>query len=419
LQEVMQELEVVQRKLEVVQRELEVVQGELEELKGDAAIGDLLTRLDKTKKEADAELHKSEAALQQSEAALQELQVVPFYGCFNLGKGKNKAQAIYESATCVVIFAILYTEGAEVEVALKFMHKREHLRAELDARGGGARFDRDFVLAARGYHDAPGFQIAAAEYDRKPPLPGFCLVLERGGRNLAEAVLAEMIAGDLDRLRPIFQQLAACLQHMHRKGYVHCDFKMKNAIRNAANGLWQLIDMDAATAIGLLLGAKFSSAVCPPEMVIMLDGRPVLRAMQNFTAGLLKKEDVLTADPSFDVWSLGTVMFELVVERPLFSGVDSQENLDPREWRCSQSGTSSRWKKDCSWSSTHMPMTCSARCCSPTPRTGCHFKPCSNTHYWTWKSLNPCKQTRLQTLYRRRRWLSWPGLIGCKSNSAT
>ena len=60
------ELQEVQQKLEVVQVELEVVQGELEELKSDAAIGDLLTRLDETKKEADAELHKSEAALQQS-----------------------------------------------------------------------------------------------------------------------------------------------------------------------------------------------------------------------------------------------------------------------------------------------------------------------------------------------------------------
>ena len=39
---------------------------------------------------------------------------------------------------------------------------------------------------------------------------------------------------------------------------------------------------------------------------------------------------VLNADPSFDVWSLGTVMFELVVGRPLFPGVDARENLDAR-----------------------------------------------------------------------------------------
>ena len=82
---------------------------------------------------------------------------------------------------------------------MKFMHKREHLEAELSARfdaaTGEPRFDRAFVLGALGHHADAAFAAAAVARG----LPPICLVLERGGRNLAEQHLAENISGDRDR----------------------------------------------------------------------------------------------------------------------------------------------------------------------------------------------------------------------------
>ena len=51
-------------------------------------------------------------------------------------------------------------------------------------------------------------------------------------------MLSEHISGDLDRLRPLLKQLAACLLHLHQRGFVHGDFKLKNAIRELATNQW-------------------------------------------------------------------------------------------------------------------------------------------------------------------------------------
>jgi hypothetical protein len=61
-------------------------------------------------------------------------------------------------------------------------------------------------------------------------------------------------------------------------------------------------------------------------MVAMVDGRPVLLALQTAS---VDDADVLNADPSFDVWSFGAAMYELVARRPLFA-YDARENLDAR-----------------------------------------------------------------------------------------
>lgn len=93
----------------------------------------------------------------------------------------------------------------------------------------------------------------------------------------------------------------------------------------AATNELQVIDFDAATADGEPVGAKTSSAVCPPEMVAMLNGRPVLLALEN---PAVDRADVLRAHRSFDSWSYGVVGYELLAGQPLIPGVDAQENLD-------------------------------------------------------------------------------------------
>jgi hypothetical protein len=102
---------------------------------------------------------------------------------------------------------------------------------------------------------------------------------------------------------------------------------MKNAIRNPHSNQVQVIDFDAATKTGAPLGAKASTAACPPEMVAVLGGRPVLLALQTASVA---DADVLRAHPSFDAWSYGVVMYELVAEQPLIPGADAQVGAPAR-----------------------------------------------------------------------------------------
>jgi serine/threonine protein kinase len=86
-----------------------------------------------------------------------------------------------------------------------------------------------------------------------------------------------------------------------------------------ADGEWKLIDFDAACKVGVTVNSadfKSSSAYCPPE-VIRVDettGKYVVRPSEG--------ERVYVAHSSFDVWSLGCILYQLCHPKalPLFNG---------------------------------------------------------------------------------------------------
>jgi serine/threonine protein kinase len=271
-----------------------------------------------------------------------------FYRRYKLDRGEPR----YKSTTCKVIFATDYEvatdEGKTVKrVALKFFYKAEHFDAEKNARideNNNSRFDNQYVIGHLDFHDGKKCEVFA-EAAKKRDLPEFCLVLELGDRNLYEAIGAEDLRSDQNQVRSILHNLAESLSHLHEKGFVHGDFKPRNAVRgdseprNAICGdsdptvlgvkseRWKLIDFDAAVPFDEPMGLKFTTAYVPPEMVEIRNGIPVLLARGNER---IKEAEVLKAAASFDVWSFGIVMFRLVTGGlPLsFGDVDDQDNLD-------------------------------------------------------------------------------------------
>eukprot|EP00957_Ditylum_brightwellii_P173672 13223069-Ditylum_brightwellii.AAC.1 len=82
-------------------------------------------------------------------------------------------------------------------------------------------------------------------------------------KNLMVTLLQERV--DLKNACLIQYELAKGLKHMHDNGMLHADFKPLNAV--CMDDLtWRLIDFDATVPIGKPVGAKTSSAYCPPEM---------------------------------------------------------------------------------------------------------------------------------------------------------
>ena len=76
--------------------------------------------------------------------------------------------------------------------------------------------------------------------------------------------------------------------------------------------------MDAAAQAGSPVGEKSSSAYVPPELARIKYAEPPPALPQ-----------LAEADRSFDIWSLGVILFELCTGRTLFS-----QDVSPQASRC-------------------------------------------------------------------------------------
>ena len=151
----------------------------------------------------------------------------------------------------------------------------------------------------------------------------YMLVMPLADRNLFVALKQERWAGkNMEEVRHVFVQLVHCVEHMHEKGVLHADLKTLNIVRTA--GQWKLIDLDAACVIGKEpVGHKSSSAYVPPE-AIYVDEKTDFACVRSVVA-VTKGEanyELLTAHPSFDVWSLGCILYQMCTAdvKPVLQG---------------------------------------------------------------------------------------------------
>ena len=151
----------------------------------------------------------------------------------------------------------------------------------------------------------------------------FLLVMPLADRNLFVALKQERWAGkNMEEVRHVFVQLVHCVEHMHEKGVLHADLKTLNIVRTA--GQWKLIDLDAACEIGKEpVGHKSSSAYVPPEAIYVDEktDSACVRSVVAVTKGEANYE-LLMAHPSFDVWSLACILYQMCTAdvKPLFQG---------------------------------------------------------------------------------------------------
>jgi len=183
----------------------------------------------------------------------------------------------------------------------------------------------------------------------------YLLVMPLADRNLFVALKQERWAGkNMEEVKHVFTQLVHCVDHMHEKGVLHGDLKTLNIVRTA--GQWKLIDLDAACEMGKEpVGHKSSSAYVPPEAIYVDEKTNEAYVRSNAGGGgsgggasgsdgngssatgnagsnnggdgmtsLMKSSSykLLTAHPSFDVWSLGCILYQMCTTdvKPLFQG---------------------------------------------------------------------------------------------------
>ena len=87
------------------------------------------------------------------------------------------------------------------------------------------------------------------------------------------------------------------------------------------DGVFRLIDFDASVSYrdNQYVGAKYSSAYCPPEMLELVDtdtGSTIcVRTYNTDASGVPIQSDLpyslLEAHPSYDMWSLGATLYQV------------------------------------------------------------------------------------------------------------
>ncbi len=189
------------------------------------------------------------------------------------------------------------------EVVLKVVHPA--LASVLDVD----RFLREIKLTARLRHPHILPLLDSGEVGGRP----WYASPEIGGESLRQRLVSE-VSVPLEESFRLIQELAGALDHAHRHDVVHRDVSPENIL--LAEGHAVLTNLGVARALDAAAGSKLTETG-------MLVGSPGYMSPEQ-AAG------TATLDGRCDQYSLGCVLFELLVGEPLFSGPTPQAIIAKR-----------------------------------------------------------------------------------------
>jgi len=236
-------------------------------------------------------------------------------GCYLDRYSINTGPPMHISKTSIVHLA--YDMETECKVALKFMQTKEHLVREITARQFVTESE---AIGIRCWHTPAGItldvqheQQSADKTDDMHPEYPFLLVMEAAGRSLHAACSQERIAGyDPLAVVEIVRSIAHCIHTLHTHGVCHGDIKPRNVLR-CDSGAWVLCDFDVSAKVGERIepGMKRGSSSY---------------ASVELAKGIFFNATAITA-LSFDMWSLGVVLYELCTGQTLFKQDIANDDL--------------------------------------------------------------------------------------------
>jgi len=128
-----------------------------------------------------------------------------------------------------------------------------------------------------------------------------------GGNEMFEQLCCDGPYSEADAARHI-QEAASALAFMHGMGLVHSDMKPENCMlssKDTASAVVKLVDLGCAHSVGVIpdhdhraKGTAATPAYCPPEVLIELRK---------------DNHEHVSINPSFDMWSLGIVIYIMLV----------------------------------------------------------------------------------------------------------
>ncbi|KAK1747210.1 serine/threonine-protein kinase [Skeletonema marinoi] len=258
------------------------------------------------------------------------------------------------------------------EVVIKLMKNKDQWERECNFR---KKYDLDpkFVVTAQPKIPSEdviakavergegGLTTIVTKYLNDITLGKYAFVMDAADRNLFQFFSQEQ--PKIDVVRYILRQVFEAVKHLHEQKLMHGDIKMPNIVHFRIDNRLRLIDLDASASIvppggeeESFAGAKFSSAILPPEMIeriekdqvpgflkywegehgedlvtrmtpkIYMDqgivkSQYVVKSFRTRVDGKPVKEglpyELVHASESIDVWSLGVLAFTLLTGEPL------------------------------------------------------------------------------------------------------
>jgi serine/threonine protein kinase len=299
-------------------------------------------------------------------------------------------------------------------VVLKFMKNKEQFQREVDSRNihtldpkyivgitesysADDNSDFDSALESNKKRYAAAFEANSHFYVKDFSEYRYAIVMPCADRNLDAIYRSERPSAN--EIRAIAKYIADAIDHVHKKGVIHGDVKLLNAVRFGTR--IRLVDFDASSSTigeGSFAGAKFSSGMLPPEMIAELsfdeygqyinyfgkhssdaaswekiepkgvNGADTLFAVRTFRTKQKEKSIVqdnkpistmceepverddlpyilVKATPAIDIWSFGALLYELHACEALFA-VNRDDDLkdgatmkELYEWNDTQKNT--------------------------------------------------------------------------------
>eukprot|EP00984_Skeletonema_dohrnii_P021419 scaffold10694_cov66-Skeletonema_dohrnii-CCMP3373.AAC.2 len=202
------------------------------------------------------------------------------------GKGKLDSTGRKESDESIskgefVSICKLHLGDGRREVVIKLMQEKVQWERERNARNEFVLSPKYVVSALLNIPSDTEIAKAVREGDvslnvivekflKDIKLGKYVIVMDAADRNLHQIFFQEQ--PKIDAVRYILRQVFEAVKHLHEEKLMHGDIKMGNIVRFLIDNKLRLIDLDASARIDLVdeqafAGAKFSSAILPPEMI--------------------------------------------------------------------------------------------------------------------------------------------------------
>eukprot|EP00966_Prymnesium_polylepis_P324984 7380982-Prymnesium_polylepis.1 len=135
-------------------------------------------------------------------------------------------------------------------------------------------------------------QWAATHLPENIRLGESMIVMDAADRNLLQIYQQER--PEINMSRALLTQVGSALRHLHEEQLMHGDVKSPNVVRSSIDGTLRLIDFDASALITTHdgrrgsspkqshVGAKFSSATLPPELIYQLKSEAEREALLHY-----------------------------------------------------------------------------------------------------------------------------------------
>lgn len=109
---------------------------------------------------------------------------------------------------------------------------------------------------------------------------------------------------EIERVIQYFSNATLPLQHMHSKGYIHCDIKPGHLILNPTKGMMALIDLECTIKIGEII-CGMSKEYASPEQ------KQMIRLLRNGEEekSVIKK---VTMNAASDLYSVGLIFYQVM-----------------------------------------------------------------------------------------------------------